>query len=468
MSTPPTPPTIPKDELTFAIGQKLGHSNQFTIAKLLGRGGFGEVFLANEDRAHRRVAIKTMLPRYNQDKKALRRFKAEYTLGSLLAHPSLVQMFDLCESPEGVHYIVMEFIDGDLLSARMFAQEQAQGQAGLAVALQIGWQIGSLFAQLHARRVIHRDLKPSNIMVAKDSTIHGGERLKLIDFGIAKVLDTEQAQSLHVDMNTTTGNYLGTLPLMSPESFKGGKAQGPEVDVYALGCMLYRAIAGNYPFGGQSNMEVIMQHMTAEPIPLTSEDPLVPHDVADLIHSMLAKDPANRPTMSHVGDFFAGKLGLASTAAGQIVVRGGTQQLQTVLGDLSTGAPIPPTASGSLSIEIADGQSVQGGQILPAPSTMLSHRRRRNLLGATLGVATVLVAGVTALSISKRPGHSAAGSPVLPTPAVPTTPPNLADLGVAVAEPANQPAAAPPERPSELPAHQKKHKKKKGGLLVHE
>lgn len=119
MSTAATPPKAPTEETTLKIGQKLGHSNQFTIVRILGRGGFGEVYLAKETRAERHVAIKVMLPKLNGDKKMLRRFKGEYVLGTRLSHPNLVQMFDLAETSDGVHYIVMEFIDGHMLGSQM-------------------------------------------------------------------------------------------------------------------------------------------------------------------------------------------------------------------------------------------------------------------------------------------------------------------------------------------------------------
>ena len=457
MSESPTPPALPKNaEPTFALGQIVGHSKQYKVERLLGRGGFGEVFLAYEARAHRRVAIKTMLPEHNHNKKLLRRFKAEYALGSALSHPSLVQMWDLSESPEGVHYIVMEYIDGTPLAHLMFTQEKAVGQYGLEACQHLAYQISSLFAQLHHRRIIHRDLKPGNIMVVKDPTIGGGQRYKLIDFGIAKLIDRDRAKSMDVEMNTTTGLALGTPMLMSPESIRGGKAQGPETDVYALGCMLYRAIAGNYPFDGQPS-EVMMHHVRDEPLPLTADDPGLPHDIADLIHSMLAKDPAARPTMEQVSEFFARKLGLLSAAA-QVVVKGTTLELQAVLSDLSTGA-VSPTMSGMVSMEVVpSAQAVKTETASPARSSA-----SRLALMLAIGVIVLLILGTVVLrKAAQRTESQAATIPLRAEQKQAVTP----DLG---ASPAKSLPAPPPEKNTILPepiaTPNKKHKRKHGHLF---
>lgn len=391
MST--TPPSVPPEETTLKIGQKLGHSNQFTVVRVLGRGGFGEVYLAQETRAERYVAIKVILPKLNGDKKMLRRFKGEYLLGTRLSHPSLVQMFDMAETSDGVHYIVMEYIEGQMLSSLMAQAEKADGQLGLSSAMHVAWQLSSVFAQLHDRRIVHRDLKPANIMAVKDSAIHGGIRYKLLDFGIAKLADVEQAQALDLDFQTSTGVNMGTIPLMSPESFKREKSQGPETDVYALGCMLYRCLAGHYPFRGQTTTEIVMGHMAGDAVSLLAEDPSLPIDVADLVHSMLAKAPADRPTMTDICGFFARKLGLAPGLNGQVVVRGGTVDLQAALGDLSTGgvsatvsAPVPSTPAGPQSVKSSPPQ-------LGTLPTKQLQRSRAWLVGVGIAVSVVLAAG---------------------------------------------------------------------------
>ena len=417
MSTAATPPKAPTEETTLKIGLKLGHSNQFTIVRILGRGGFGEVYLAKETRAERHVAIKVMLPKLNGDKKMLRRFKGEYVLGTRLSHPNLVQMFDLAETSDGVHYIVMEFIDGHMLGSQMQQAEKADGQLGIQSALHVGWQISSVFAQLHDRSIIHRDLKPANIMAVKDPSIHGGIRYKLLDFGIAKLSDADQAKELNVDFQTSTGVNMGTIPLMSPESFKEKKTQGPETDVYALGCMLYRCLAGHYPFRGKNDTEIIMGHLVEDPVSLLSEDPTIPVDVANMIHRMLSKKPDERPTMAEITAFCAHKLGLSSAVNGQVIIRGGTIELQAALGDLSTGgvsatvsAPVPSTPAGP--------QSVMSGppQLGTLPTKQL-QRSRAWLVSVGVALSAVLAAGLALRSSlttkvdAVRPSSQMSGAP---------------------------------------------------------
>lgn len=469
-------PTPTQDEATLNLGQVLGHSNQFRIIQLLGRGGFGEVYLAREDRADRHVAIKVMRPELNGNKKLLRRFRGEYTLGSRVSHPSVVHMFDLAQTPEGVHFIVMEYLDGVGLQARMSAAEKAEGQLGLEQTLNIGWQVSALFAQLHERRIIHRDLKPANLMVVQDTAIFGGARIKLLDFGIAKLNDENQAKQLEVDFDTTKGVALGTVALMGPESYQPGATQGPEIDVYALGCIMYRGIAGNYPFDSADTVELAKKHITAEPIPLTAEDPTTPQDVAELVHSMLAKSPAARPTMAQVAEFCGRKLGVSTMSAGQITVRATSSEIQAAFGDASTGG-ISVTASAQVPLDSASVEIIQAGpesearatgQQLAAQSTAVLQKRPIPYVIAGV-VAMLLVVFVGARWVNRPAAVPAPASPQITQPAAPDRP------VPAAAVTATQPAAnaenisPPPATPTSRPVPpEKKHKKKKNVGLVND
>lgn len=466
-SAPSDAPPSPAAGSTFQTGQKIGHSNQFRIVGLLGRGGFGEVYLAREDRAERHVAIKVILPKFNSDKKMLRRFKGEYILGTRLSHPGLVQMYDLAETPEGIHYIVMEYLQGENLHTRMDKAEKSEGQLGVESALHLAWQISSLFAQLHERRIIHRDLKPGNIMVVPDPTIHGGERHKLLDFGIAKLTDADRARNLDIDIQTSAGVQLGTVPLMSPESFRQGQAQGPETDVYALGCMLYRCIAGNYPFTSEANsdIEVATRHLYDDPIPLTSEDPSVPQDVADIIHRMLDKERVKRPSMQEISVFFARKLGIASAGGVQIVVRGGTKELQAVIGDITTGGATPATLSGPVQAVASNPPSTQVGQQVSAPQTKQLRRGRQLMLGGVVAAGALLTSALLVRSsLSSSAGRGGPSSAALPAVvSVTQAQPDMArPQGAAVTAPAPaQPVtASSTPAPEDKPATSEKKRKK--------
>jgi len=459
---------------TLTIGQVLGHSKQFRIVRLLGRGGMGEVYLAHEARAERYVAIKVMRPEHNQKPKLLRRFKGEYTLGGRIIHPNLVQMYDLAETPEGVHYIVMEYVEGVMLGQKMFQAEQTNGELGLQALMNIGWQIGNLFAQLHERKLIHRDLKPANIMVTKEPGVHGGERYKLLDFGIAKLDDLERAKALNVEFDTTTGSLMGTVMYMGPESLRVGGRQGPEGDVYALGCILYRCIAGLNPFVGKSEEEIINQHLTQMPIPLTADDPSTPEDVAGLVHRMLEKDPAKRPTMAEIGTFFALRLGLADGAAGQIVVRGGTRELQAVIGEMATGSP-GSTAGGAISMvaELSGGDTgntgAKNGQQVSLPPTVLG-RPSTLRAGILAGVFAIVGAALGTLAFEhSRRGKTLPPVPTAPAPAAAAAaaaPPIVPDM----AKPAEVATSVEPTDKPAKPAatERKRHHSRKKRLMVND
>lgn len=469
MSTPPTLPPSPetKPVPTFQVGQKLGHSNQFTITRRIGQGGFGEVYLAYEERAERYVAIKVMLPEHNGKPKMLRRFKGEYTLGLRLNHPNLVQMFDLAITPDGIHYIIMEFVDGAMLSTCMAQAEKANGQLGLSAAINLGFQLGNVLAQLHDRQLIHRDLKASNIMVVKDTTVSGGLRYKLLDFGIAKLADQEKARALAVEFDTTTGAVMGTVNFLAPETFLEQGKQGPESDVYALSCILYRCIAGNYPFGGETPSKTILQHISQPPIPLLSEDPSTSPDVANIIHRGLEKKPADRPTMAEITEFFARQIGPSSLAGGQIVVRGGTQELQVLIGEISTGAQ-PATKSASLSLEIEESQRGASSQKVTTPKGKALPQRGLIVIATVLAVATLLAAAaVVARGLHVTQSHPVVVNPVQRAAQPATVPsPSVPDLGGSLDATTSKLAASPDDK---VPAPEKKRsKKKKNALLVHD
>jgi len=438
------PPPTPKDQTTLEIGQRFGHSKQFTITKLLGRGGFGEVYLANEERAQRNVAIKVMRPEHNGNDALLRRFHGEYTLANLLSHPSLVKMIDLAETREGIHYIAMEYLEGVLLSARMLEYEQKQGQLGLQQTLIVGWQIASVLAQLHARNIIHRDLKPGNLMLVKDPDVFGGERVKLLDFGIAKLTDVQRAKALSVDFNTSTKDHLGTPAFMAPEIFKKSIKPGAEADVYALGCILYRCLAGNYPFSGETDVEVIMKHMTETPIPIKDEDPSISPEIASLIDGMLAKDPAARPTMATIGARFGAALGVSTGAAGQVIIRSSSTELNAVLADLSTGN-VSVTQDAPVPVSSGEQPVLQAGQQITTTQTRSSRIRRRTLLGIS-GAVGILALGSVAGLLSLRQRDRAPATQPNRAPATSEQPaPAPKQAAPAVASP----VAAPPPATSE-------------------
>jgi serine/threonine-protein kinase len=186
----------------------------------------------------------------------------------------------------------MELLDGETVGARM---RKLGGRIPLLQTLAIVRQVANALSAAHAKNIVHRDLKPDNIMLVADPAVAGGERAKLLDFGIAKLRDPNLRKGL-----TKGDSLLGTPAYMSPEQCKGGVEVSDRADVYSLGVILYRLLAGRLPFVATGGGELLGMHQFQQPTPLSSLASYLPASVVDLIQVMMSKDPAQRPSMSEV------------------------------------------------------------------------------------------------------------------------------------------------------------------------
>ena len=266
----------------------------YRIVRKLGEGGMGEVYEGVHIEIESRVAIKVLRSDVVNRPGALRRFKNEARAVSKIKHPGLIQIFDFCRLPDGSLYMVMEHLQGVSLAARL---EQRGGRLCEAEVLRLAWQLSDCLCEAHARGIVHRDIKPSNIMLVVDRAAVGGERLKLLDFGIAHLGGSELSPE---ERATPAGQLLGTPRYMSPEQCRGSTQIDGKADVYSLGVLLYEALAGRAPFQAPTSMDLIALHLTALPDPLRAAAPETRAAVADLIHRMLAKDAEARPSMQDV------------------------------------------------------------------------------------------------------------------------------------------------------------------------
>jgi serine/threonine-protein kinase len=266
----------------LADGQLLSH---YRVLHRLGAGGMGEVFLAEDGRLGRKVALKILRPGVAGDRQGLDRFAQEARAASALNHPNILTIYDVGEW-DGVPFIATEFIDGETLRARL-----GRGRIDPARAVDIGTQIARALAAAHEAGIVHRDIKPENVMLRRDGYV------KVLDFGLAK-LTGPHALGLDVDgvtraaVDTKPGLVLGTFHHMSPEQARG-QAVDARSDLFSAGVVLYEMIAGRLPFTGSSAADVIGAILHVEPAPLASLA-AVPEALSDLVDRAVRKRPEDR------------------------------------------------------------------------------------------------------------------------------------------------------------------------------
>ncbi|KAB2895619.1 MAG: serine/threonine protein kinase, partial [Kofleriaceae bacterium] len=259
---------------------------QYRVTKKLGEGGMGAVYAGEHSLLGRKAAIKMLLPTLSQNQEIVQRFFNEARAATAIQDPGIVQIFDFgYHAVDGSAYIVMEYLEGEPLDSRL----KRLGRLNPFDALRIMRQASSSLAAAHARGIIHRDLKPENIFLVADREVAGGERPKLLDFGIAKLTNDSESK-----VKTHTAAIMGTPMYMSPEQCRGAGAVDARSDVYALGCVLFHLVCGRTPFDGEGVGEIIASHLR-EPPPVPSHIvPGLPPELDALILRCLAKQPEQR------------------------------------------------------------------------------------------------------------------------------------------------------------------------------
>jgi serine/threonine protein kinase len=253
----------------------------------------GAVYEAIQEPIGRRVAVKVLLAQHAQDRDAVARFFNEARAVNLIEHPSIVQVSDYGQAADGTVYLAMEFLRGQTLSDRLATVATDGQRAPIPEVVRWATQLSEALAAAHDKSVIHRDLKPSNVMLVQDSAVAGGIRAKLLDFGIAKLAQGDSR-------GTASGAVFGTPQYMSPEQCAGAGGVDTQTDVYALGVMLFEALAGRLPFIAGTALEYMGQHAFKEPPALSALAPQAPGELQSLVHRMLHKDRSVRPSMREV------------------------------------------------------------------------------------------------------------------------------------------------------------------------
>lgn len=265
------------------IGQTLGH---YEIKSLLGKGGMGEVYRAHDPHLDRQVAIKILPPQLTRDPEALPRFKREARAVAALSHPNILAIHDFGQE-QGLHYAVMELLEGETLRARI-----NRGILPWKEAARIAAAVAEGLSAAHAKGIIHRDLKPENIFLNADGQV------KILDFGIARVKQqvTTANQTLTLPESTEPGKIIGTIGYMSPEQLRGEAADAPS-DIFSLACVLFEMVYGERPFARESVTETMAAILRDEPPPLTGLR-LNP-EFERLLRRCLEKQPRARLQSAH-------------------------------------------------------------------------------------------------------------------------------------------------------------------------
>ncbi len=272
-------------------------ADRYSVLEEIGSGGMATVYLAEDSKHRRKVAVKVLSPDL-AEAVGPERFLREIQMSANLIHPHILPLFDSGEA-SGLLYYVMPFVGGESLQERLDREKQLP----VGDAVRVTRQIAEALSFAHGKGVVHRDVKPGNIL------LEGGNAF-LADFGIARALEDVGSHRL-----TATGVSLGTPAYMSPEQVSGEEAVDGRSDQYALGCVFFEMLAGHPPFSGGTAGSVMRQHLMADPVPVTQPRPSVPREVSEALRKALSKAPADRfNTTAEFGVALKGQDGLEPSA----------------------------------------------------------------------------------------------------------------------------------------------------------
>ena len=411
------------------IGQLIG---AYKIVAKVGEGGMGTVYLGEHQRIARKAAIKVLLPELSANPQIVARFFNEARATSLIRHPGIVEVTDCEVLPSGSAYIVMEMLEGESLGG--YLRRGARPTVQRAVFLTR--HIADALAAAHEKQIVHRDLKPDNIFLLQGPEAVPSQPIKILDFGIAKLVHPSGEEHL----KTRTGVLLGTPVYMSPEQCRGVGEIDHRTDIYSLGCILYEMISGRPPFVSEGFGELIHSHLSVVPRPLSSFESTLPASVDALVARMLAKAPGDRPQtmrrlMAELDAAVSGQLGMTGAAE----LQGGTLVLdpveipkaQTTM--RSASAEKLPAADGDLGVPVG--------------------RARRTGLAVGAGALALLIGGFGLWRANaKHPSEALAGGDGTSSPVSAPVPVPRQASPSAVPPPAAPQAPLPPNPAPSLPA----------------
>src|SRR2546422_1797158 len=274
--------------MTLSAGTHLG---RYQIRSKIGEGGMGEVYLAEDARLHRKVALKILPIKVAADQNRLRRFEQEATAAAALSHPNIAHIYEIGET-EGVNFIAMEFVEGKTLREKIHLE-----RTKLRRLLRYLQNVAEGLAKAHAAGIVHRDLKPDNIMITRDG------HAKILDFGLAKLIepqpmpggDSSEVATVVMRQHSSPGTVMGTVGYMSPEQAQGKtKEIDQRSDIFSFGCILFEAATGRKPFEGDSIIKSLHMVVYEPAPPIADFNPSAPTELQRIVRRCLAKDPDER------------------------------------------------------------------------------------------------------------------------------------------------------------------------------
>jgi serine/threonine-protein kinase len=269
------------------LGEVFGN---YRVTGAVASGGMGAVYRGEHALIGKPAAIKVLLPEWSANREIVNRFFNEARATTAIRHPGIVEIFDFGHHESGRAYLVMELLDGEPLSARL----GRVGRIAEPIAVGLIRSIVGALAAAHRAGIVHRDLKPDNVFLVRDPDVPGGERPKLLDFGIAKLGEGPGGAGTTNVRATRTGMVLGTPTYMAPEQCRGAGTVDARADLYAIGCIFYEMLAGRPPFVAEGAGELMAAHLMTAPERVSVYAPETSGVVAEVIARLLEKAPDAR------------------------------------------------------------------------------------------------------------------------------------------------------------------------------
>jgi serine/threonine protein kinase len=420
------------------IGQQFGN---YRAISLLGEGGMGAVYLAEHPAIGRRVAVKVLHKNYIRDENLLTRFLNEARAANAIRHPNIIEILDSGTIADGTPFLVMELLEGESLGTRI----RRVGALPMQSAVEFCYQTASALGAAHKKGIVHRDLKPDNLFVVPDPHDPERERIKVLDFGIAKL-----QQSAHDSVKTRTGTLMGTPIYMSPEQCRGTKTVDHRSDIYSLGIIFFEMLCGQPPFVSEGFGELVNMHLNVAPAAPSSQNPNVSPTIDAIVLKMLSKNPDER--FADMGELMTA---LKASGGSMFVVRGAqssSPDIGSKTGNVGqsgkTGSPSKPGGGSPSNPKLRDttfstgvGERVDGTE----SGSPGSPKKGKAALAFVVAAAVAVGAGVFIFRDGEKAGvqRELATAPVVAATPATTSAPKIESSG-----PPPAPIPAPPAKPA--------------------